>query len=143
MLTGGALQNRGAPGSAREGADGGFNEGKQQEKHLREHSPEHPDFGEHPREHSWELFWGFSIFDQSPRPGSSQVSIAKNHAKLSHEFSEQFRPPSTHRMKGFSRNSLQKVHPNFAQNLGRQILGNTFSGLKFGPPAGNNNIGKI
>ena len=32
-------------------------------------------------------------------------------------------------MKGFSRNSPQKVHPNFAQNLGRQILGNTFSGL--------------
>ena len=29
-----------------------------------------PDFGEHLREHSWELFWGFPIFDQSPRPGS-------------------------------------------------------------------------
>ena len=24
----------------------------------------------------------------------------------------------------------QKVHPNFAENLGRQILGNTFSGPK-------------
>ena len=35
-------------------------------------------------------------------------------------------------MKGFSRNSPQKVHPNFTQNLGRHILGNTFSGLKFG-----------
>ena len=32
-------------------------------------------------------------------------------------------------MKGFSRNSPQKVHPNFAQNLGSRILGNTFSGL--------------
>ena len=68
---GGALQNRGAPGSAREGADGGFNERQQQEKHLREHSPEHPDFGEHAREHSRELFWGFPVSDQSPRPGSS------------------------------------------------------------------------
>ena len=27
----------------------------------------------------------------------------------------------------FNRNSPQKVHPNFAQNLGRHILGNTFS----------------
>ena len=33
-------------------------------------------------------------------------------------------------MKGFSRNSPPKVHLNFAQNLGRQILGNTLSGLK-------------
>ena len=33
-------------------------------------------------------------------------------------------------MKGFSRNSPQKVHPNFAENLGREILGNTFSGLE-------------
>ena len=31
-------------------------------------------------------------------------------------------------MKGFSKSSHQKVHPNFAKNLGRQILGNTFSG---------------
>ena len=29
-------------------------------------------------------------------------------------------------MKGFGRNSRQKVHPNFAQNLGRQILGIPF-----------------
>ena len=57
------------------------------------------------------------------------LSIAKNHPKPSQEFSEQF-GPSIHEMKGFSRNSPQRVHPNFAQNLGRQILGNTFSGLK-------------
>ena len=58
------------------------------------------------------------------------LSIAKNHPKPSQEFSELF-GPSIHKMKGFSRNSPQKVHPNFAQNLGRQILGNTFSGLSF------------
>ena len=57
------------------------------------------------------------------------LSIAKNHPKPSQEFSEQF-GPSIHEMKGFSRNSRHKVHPNFAQNLGRQILRNTFSGLK-------------
>ena len=33
-------------------------------------------------------------------------------------------------MRGSSRNSPQKVHRNFAQNLGGQIFGNTFSGLK-------------
>ena len=55
------------------------------------------------------------------------LSIAKNHLKPSQEFSEQF-GPSIHKMKGFCRNSLQKVHANFAQKLGRQILGNTFSG---------------
>ena len=53
------------------------------------------------------------------------LSIAKNHLKPSQEFSEQV-GPSIHNMKGFSRNSPQKVHPNFAENLGRQILGNTF-----------------
>ena len=57
------------------------------------------------------------------------LSIAKNHPKPSQEVFEQF-GPSIHKMKGLSRNSPQKVHPNFAQNLGRQILGNTFSGLK-------------
>ena len=46
----------------------------------------------------------------------------------SQEFSEQF-GPSSHKRKDFSRNSPQKVHPNFAGNLGREILGNTFSGL--------------
>ena len=57
------------------------------------------------------------------------LSIARNHPKPSQEFSEQF-GPSIRKMKGFSSgNSPQKVHPNFAQNLGRQILGNTFSGL--------------
>ena len=34
----------------------------------------------------------------------------------------------------FRRNSPQKVHPKFAQNLGKQILGNTFSGLTLGNP---------
>ena len=33
-------------------------------------------------------------------------------------------------LKGFSSNSPHKVHPNFAQNLGRQFLGNTCAGLK-------------
>ena len=36
-----------------------------------------------------------------------------------------------HETKGFCRNAPQKVHPNFAQNLGRQILGNTFSALNW------------
>ena len=57
------------------------------------------------------------------------LSIAKNHPKPSQEFSEQIES-SIHKKKGFRRNSPQKVHPNFAQNLGRQILGNTFSGLE-------------
>ena len=57
------------------------------------------------------------------------LSIAKNHPKTSQEFSEQF-GPSTHKIKGFSKNSHRKVHPNFAENLGRQILGNTISGPK-------------
>ena len=61
--------------------------------------------------------------------GPKSLSIAKNHPKPSQEFSEQF-GPSIHKMKGFGRNSPPKVHPNFAQNVGRQILGNTFSGLK-------------
>ena len=56
------------------------------------------------------------------------LSIAMNHPKPSQEISEIF-GPSIHKMKGFSRNLPPKVHPNFAQNLGRQILGNTFSGL--------------
>ena len=54
------------------------------------------------------------------------LSIAKNHPKPSQEFSEQF-GPCIHKSKGFSGNSTQKVHPNFAQNFGRQILENTFS----------------
>ena len=40
--------------------------------------------------------------------------------------------PLIHKNKGFSRNSHGKVHPNFAKNLGREILGNTF----FSPNAG-------
>ena len=55
------------------------------------------------------------------------LSIAKNHPKTCQEFSEQF-GPSTHKIKGFSKNSHQKGHPNFAKILGRQILGNTLSG---------------
>ena len=57
------------------------------------------------------------------------LPIAKNHPKTSQDFSEQF-GPSTHKIKGFSKNSRQKVHPNFAKILGRQILGNTLSGPK-------------
>ena len=57
------------------------------------------------------------------------LSIAKNHPKTSQDFSEQF-GPSTHKIKGFGKNSHQKVHPNFAEILGRQIPGNTLSGPK-------------
>ena len=60
----------------------------------------------------------------------TSLSIAKNHAKTSQEFFQQF-GPSTHKLKGFSKNSHQKVHPNFAKILGRQILGNTLSGPNF------------
>ena len=35
------------------------------ENNLRERSPEHPDFGEHPDEHSRELFWGVFPFSTS------------------------------------------------------------------------------
>ena len=56
------------------------------------------------------------------------LSIAMNLPKPSQEFSDNI-GPSIHKTKGFSRNSPQKAHPNFAQNLGRQILGNAFSGL--------------
>ena len=55
------------------------------------------------------------------------LSIAKNDPKPSQELSERF-GPFIDKIKGFSRNSPQKVHANFARNLGRQILGNTFSG---------------
>ena len=65
-----------------------------------------------------------------PRVGDRKsLSIAENHLKPSQEFPEQF-GPFIYKMKGFSRNSPQKVHANFAENLGREILGNTFSGLK-------------
>ena len=69
---------------------------------------------------------GSGLVPELPCDGKS-LSIAKNHLKSSQEFSERF-GPFILKMKGFSRNSSQKVHPNFAQNLGRQILGNTFSG---------------
>ena len=36
--------------------NGDVREGEQQEEHLREHSPEHPDFGERHRERSREHF---------------------------------------------------------------------------------------
>ena len=68
---GGALQNQGAPESAREGAFPVVFLHKHLRQHPCEHSPGHPDFGEHTREHSRELFWGFPISGQSPRPGSS------------------------------------------------------------------------
>ena len=55
--------------------------------------------------------------------------MAKNRPKTSHESSEQL-GPCIHKKNGFSSNSPQKDRPNFAQNLGRQILWNTFSGLK-------------
>ena len=60
-----------------------------------------------------------------------------NSKESSQEFSEQF-GASVHKTKGFSRNSPQKVHPNFAENLRREILGNAFSGLKWKgwPPGG-------
>ena len=56
------------------------------------------------------------------------LSIAKKSPEAFPRISEQVRP-SIRKMKGCSRNSPQKVHANFAQNLGRRILGNTFSGL--------------
>ena len=56
----------GCSGECSPGCHGDINEGKQEEKHLREHSPEHPDFGEHPREHSQELFWGFPFLTSLP-----------------------------------------------------------------------------
>ena len=57
--------------------------------------------------------------------GPRSLSIAKNHLKPSQEFSERL-GLSTHKMKGFGRNSPPKVDPNFAQNLGRQFLGMPF-----------------
>ena len=67
-----------------------------------------------------------------PKVGDRKsLPIAKNHPKPSQEFREQI-GPSLRKMKGFSKSSHQKVHPNFAKNLGRQILGNAFSGPKKG-----------
>ena len=68
---GGALQNRGAPESAREGAFPVVCLHGHLRRHPREHPPEHPDFGEHPGKHSQEVFWGFPISGRSPRPGRS------------------------------------------------------------------------
>ena len=53
------------------------------------------------------------------------LSIAKNHPKPSQEFSERL-GPFIHKMEGFSRNSLQKVHPNFAQTWEDKFLGIPF-----------------
>ena len=47
--------------------------------------------------------------------------IAKNHPKPSQEVSERF-GPFIHKMTGSCRNSPQKVHANFAQYSGRQII---------------------
>ena len=72
------------------------------------------------------LFWPLhSVGDQKV------LSIAKIHPKPSQEYSEHF-GPFIHKIKGFGRNSPQKVHPNFAQNLGRRTLGNTSLGLNSG-----------
>ena len=53
------------------------------------------------------------------------LSIAKSHPTLSRELPEKF-GPSIRTMKGFGKsyrkNSPPKLDPNFAQNLGRQIL---------------------
>ena len=68
-------------------------------------------------------------FENSKLGDRKSLSMAKNHPKPSQELSEQFRP-SIHKMKAFGRNSPKKVHPNFAQNVGKQVLGNTFYGLK-------------
>ena len=59
------------------------------------------------------------------------LSTAKSHPKTSQDFSEQL-GPSTHQIKGFSKNSHQKVHPNFAKLLERQILGNTLLLVRHG-----------
>ena len=78
---------------------------------------------------SW-LLWGWCADCGVTSFGNRKsLSIAKNHPKPSQDFAEQI-GPSIHDMKGFMRNSPPKVHPNFAQNLGREILGNTFSVLK-------------
>ena len=57
------------------------------------------------------------------------LSAAKHNPKTSQKFLNNS-GPLTHKMKGSSENSHQKVHPHFNRNLGRQILGNTFSGPK-------------
>ena len=71
---------------------------------------------------------GSFVHPQPPIGDRKSLSLAKKHPKTSQEFSEQFGPP-THKLKGFfSKTSHQKVHPNFAKILARQILGNTLSG---------------
>ena len=56
----------------------------------------------------------------------TSLPIAKNQLKTSQEFSEQF-VPSTYKTKSFLlRIHTKKVHPRFAKNLGRQILGIPF-----------------
>ena len=59
--------------------------------------------------------------------GRKSLPKAENHLKPSQKFSEQV-GPSTHKMNCFYKTSHQKVDPNFAKNLGRQVLGNTSSG---------------
>ena len=64
--------------------------------------------------------------EKSPKLGDRKsLSIAKNHPKTSQEFSEQF-GPSTHKLKGFGKNSHQKVHPNFAKTWEDKFLGIPF-----------------
>ena len=54
--------------------------------------------------------------------GQKGLPIAKNHLKPFQEFSEQF-SSFTHKMKGFGRNSHQKVLPNFAKTWEDKFLG--------------------
>ena len=59
------------------------------------------------------------------------LPIAKNHPKPSQEYSEQLGGLLFTKFWGFSKNLHEKVHANFAQSLGRQILGNILSALKW------------
>ena len=72
MLAGAVFQNQGALGSAREGAFPVVFLHGHLRRHPREHSPEHPDFGEHtPGGILGSYILGFSLSGQSLRPGSS------------------------------------------------------------------------
>ena len=53
------------------------------------------------------------------------LSIAKNHPKTSQEFSEQF-GPSTHKIKGFSKNSHQKLTRSSPKTWEDKFLGIPF-----------------
>ena len=57
------------------------------------------------------------------------LPIAKNPPKSSQTVSAPSRP-FLQNVKGLSKTSARQVHSNFAKNLGRRVLGNTFSGPK-------------